>query len=163
MFNLGPSGLAAQAETEYLGLRHTLTWHVMTGPSEMTPIRQDLYLQADGGALTYTEPGQPIWDGVTRGGWHRVPERFRQALADACVPIIGDFEASAVCSKRRMAEKAASASVGTAQPREPEHRSGTSPWPEAIAGITAATALIATGGIVALQRTRRRRMAPISL
>ena len=161
--DLGSSALATRAGTVDLGPRHALTWHVMTGPGEMTPLRQDLYLQADGGPLTYTEPGQPIWGGVTRGGWYRAPERLRQALADACVPIIGDFEASAACSERRMAAKAASASVGTANPREREQRSGSSSWPEAIAGITAATALIVTGGMVAHKRTRRRRMAPISL
>jgi hypothetical protein len=161
--DLGSSGLAARAESESLGPRHTLTWHVMTGPGEMTPIRQDLYLQADGGPLIYTEPGQPVWDGVTRGGWHRAPERFRQALADACVPIIGDFEASTVCWERRWAAKAESARGTGRAVAEP---AAVDPWwPEAAAGLGAASAagLAAAVTLGRARLSRRRRMAPISL
>ena len=163
LFDLGPSGLAAQAKTEYLGLRHTLTWNVMTGPGETTPIRQDLYLQADGGPLTYTEPGQPIWDGVTRGGWHRAPERFRQALADACVPVIGDFEASTVCWERRWAAKAESAEGTGRAVAEPP--AGDPWWPEAAAasGAASAVGLAAAVTVRRARLSRRRRMAPISL
>lgn len=161
--DLGSSGLAARAESEYLGLRHTLTWHVMTGPGETTPVRQDLYLQADGGPLTYTEPGQPVWDGVTRGGWHRAPERFRQALADACVPMIGDLEASAVCWKRQLAAKAASAQGTGRAVAEPA--AGDPWWPEAAAGLGAASAagLAAAVTVRRARLSRRRRVAPISL
>ena len=40
-------------------------------------IRQDLYPYARGGAVTYTRPGQPIFDMTTRGGWYRDPELKR--------------------------------------------------------------------------------------
>ncbi|MGH9112624.1 MAG: hypothetical protein ACRDZN_10080 [Acidimicrobiales bacterium] len=156
--------LAPKAGTKYLGPRHTLVWQIMAGPGELTPIHQDLYLYADGGALTYTAPGQPIRDSVTRGGWYRAPAGLRQALADACVPIIGDFGASTVCAKEQMVAKAASApgSRPAAEVGPPAASSGASPWPEAIAGMTGATAL-AIGGTVAVRRSRqRRRMAPVS-
>jgi hypothetical protein len=160
--DLGSSGLAARPEAEHLGLRHTLTWHVMTGPGEMTPIRQDLYLQADGGPLIYTEPGQPIWDGVTRGGWYQASERLRQALADACVPIIGDFEASTVCWERRWAAKAESAQGTGRAVAEPP--AGDPWWPEIAAGLGAASAVgLAAAVTLRARLSRRRRMAPISL
>src|SRR5918995_29687 len=123
--DLGSSGLAARAESEYLGPRHTLTWHVMTGPGEMTPVRQ--------------------------------------ALADACVPIIGDFEASTVCWERRWAAKAESARGTGRAVAEPA--AGDPWWPEAAAGLGAASAA-GLAAAVALRRarlSRRRRMAPISL
>ena len=161
--DLGSSGLPARAEAVYLGPRHTLTWHVMTGPGETTPIRQDLYLQADGGPLIYTDPGQPIWDGVTSGGWYQPPERFRQALADACVPMLGNLEASPVCWKRQLAAKAASAQGTGRAVAEPA--AGDPWWPEAAAGSGAAS-VVGLAAAVTVRRarlSRRRRMAPISL
>jgi hypothetical protein len=166
--DVGASGLAPKLGTEHLGPRHTLTWQVMTGPDEMTPIRQDLYLHADSGPLTYTAPGQPIWDDVTRGGWYRAPDRLRQALADACVPIIGDSDASTVCWERRWAAKAAFA-VSTASAAKARRvvleAEPDSSWPAAVIGLTAAAAFGSLGGAVAVRRSRqrRRRMASISL
>jgi hypothetical protein len=160
--DLGSSGLAARAEAEHLGVRHRLTWHVMTGPGETTPIRQDLYLQADGGPLIHTEPGQPVWDGVTRGGWYQATERLRQALADACVPVIGDLEASTVCWERRWAAKAESAQGTGRAVAEPP--AGDPWWPEVAAGLGAASAVgLAAAVTLRARLSRRRRMAPISL
>lgn len=54
-----------------LGPRYTLVWTV---PAETTHrVQQDLYPYARGGAVTYTRPGQPIFDTRTRGGWYRNP------------------------------------------------------------------------------------------
>ena len=165
--DLGASALAPKAVTEHLGPRHTLTWHVMTGPDELTPVRQDLYLYADGGPLTYTAPDQPIWDSVTRGGWFRAPASLRQALADACVPIIGDFDASTMCEER---QRAAMAKSANAQPAKTvsgaSGRPSDSAWPEAVAGAAAAVVLAGLGGAVAFRRSRtrrRERVAPVPL
>ncbi|MGH9228334.1 MAG: hypothetical protein ACRD07_06290 [Acidimicrobiales bacterium] len=168
--DIGPSPLASEPPAGHVGLRHTLTWQVSTGPDETTPIRQDLYLHAEGGPLVYTAPGQPIGDEVTRGGWYRAPGRLRQVLADACVPIVGDFDASVTCWKRRWAAKAASASAtsaklasgGPAQEAEP----GDSVWSEPVAGMVVLLAGVGVGGAVAVRRhraRRRERVAPVPL
>jgi hypothetical protein len=152
----GPA-LAPEQPVAYLGPRHTLTWLVPTGPDETTAIRQDLYLYVDGGPLVYTAPGQPIWDGITGGGWYRAPDRLRTVLADACVPLVGEYEPSTTCWERRRAEKAKSAearmpargkAAGDAASRD-------SWWPEAIAVATAVAGL--TGISVAAVRRRSRR------
>jgi len=172
----GPSALAAEPPAARHGLRHTLTWHVMTGRGDTVPVRQDLYLYADGGPLVYTAPGQPIWGGVTRGGWYHASDDVRQALADACVPIIGDFGASKVCWERRWAAKAASAgkapsagtvaAVGNAPSVAVAGPVGDPWWPEAVAGLSAASAVAGVTGAVAVRvrRARRRdRVAPVPL
>ncbi len=54
-----------------LGPRYTIVWTV---PADTTTrVRQDLYPYARGGAVTYTKPGQPIFDMTTVGGWYRNP------------------------------------------------------------------------------------------
>ena len=46
--------------------------YVVPGPNGKTfHISQDLYAYAQGGAVTYMKPGQPIFDMTTRGGWYR--------------------------------------------------------------------------------------------
>jgi hypothetical protein len=141
----------------------------MTGPDETTAIRQDLYLYVAGGPLVYTAPGQPIWDGVTGGGWYRAPDRLRGALADACVPLIGEHArmGSTTCWERRWAAKANAAKApvsgrGKAAGRDSPSRD--SLWPEAIAAATAAAGLVGVSGAAALRRARRARggrVAPI--
>jgi hypothetical protein len=144
------AALLADAPTDDLGSHYTLTWQVMTGPEETTPIRQDLYLDAPGGPLVYTPAGQPIWDGVTRGGWYRPPERLRDVLASVGVPVAGASRKEASAS--RLTASSAPASGG-----EPAaSASGDAPWPVAITGLAAALAVAGLGGALALRRTRRR-------
>lgn len=62
-------------EPNALGPRYTIVWTVPGPPGDTThQVRQDLYPYARGGAVTYTRPGQPIFDMSTRGGWYRNPE-----------------------------------------------------------------------------------------
>jgi LPXTG-motif cell wall-anchored protein len=57
-----------------LGPRYTIVWTVPGPPGNSTHrVRQDLYPYARGGAVTYTKPGQPIFDMTTVGGWYRNP------------------------------------------------------------------------------------------
>jgi LPXTG-motif cell wall-anchored protein len=53
-----------------LGPRYTIVWTV-PAPGHTHRVRQDLYPYAAGGALTYTKPGQPIFEQKTLGGWYR--------------------------------------------------------------------------------------------
>lgn len=65
-----------------LGPRYTIVWTVPGPPGPATyRVRQDLYPYARGGAVTYTKPGQPIFDGTTQGGWYRSPELKRTLVA----------------------------------------------------------------------------------
>jgi len=58
-----------------LGPKYTIVWTVPGPPGPATRrVRQDLYPYARGASVTYTKPGQPIFEGTTRGGWYRSPE-----------------------------------------------------------------------------------------
>ena len=57
-----------------LGPRYTIVWTVPGPPGvSVHKVRQELYPYARGGAVTYTKPGQPIFDMTTVGGWYRNP------------------------------------------------------------------------------------------
>lgn len=68
-----------------LGPRYTITYTV-PGPSGTDEIRQDLYPYAQGGAVTYMAPGQPIFDMTTRGGWYTALPSLKDTLVDAGLP-----------------------------------------------------------------------------
>jgi hypothetical protein len=70
-FGQSPNPMLPGRPPGRLGPRYTIVWTV---PAETTHrVRQDLYPYARGGAVTYTRPGQPIFDTTTRGGWYRNP------------------------------------------------------------------------------------------
>jgi hypothetical protein len=54
-----------------LGPKMTIHYVVPGGDNTTFSISQDLYLYADGGAVTYMKPGQPIFGMATIGGWYR--------------------------------------------------------------------------------------------
>jgi hypothetical protein len=53
-----------------LGPKYTILWTVPI-PGHTHRVRQDVYPYAQGGAITYMKPGQPIFEMQTRGGWYR--------------------------------------------------------------------------------------------
>ncbi|HZA77002.1 MAG TPA: hypothetical protein VE623_11515 [Acidimicrobiales bacterium] len=129
-----------------LGPRHILTWQVIsgqdheTGEHEATPIRQDLYLDAEGGPVAYTAPAQRFRDDVTVEVWYRVPDALRDTLAAAGVPLTGNKIAS----------------EGSAVPPPAPGPSGDPVWPAVAAGAGAGLALVGVGGTLAMRRVRRR-------
>jgi hypothetical protein len=78
--------LREQPAARQLGARYTVTY-IVPGPSTSV-LRQDLYPYAAGGALSYMEPGQQIWDQKTHGGWYRagISSELRQMLVNAGLP-----------------------------------------------------------------------------
>jgi hypothetical protein len=70
-----------------LGPRYTITYRVPGPNGSIDTIRQDLYPYANGGALTYTEPGQKIFrtEG-TYGGWFRAGPALKTMLVDRGLP-----------------------------------------------------------------------------
>ena len=64
-----------------------MTWTVPGPDNEIWEIVQVLYPYADGAPWVYTEPGQPVFEGMrTRGGWFRAPERLLTMLDALGVP-----------------------------------------------------------------------------
>jgi hypothetical protein len=69
-----PNPMLAGRPTRKLGPRYSIVWTVPGPPGQTThTVKQDLYPYARGGAVTYTKPGQPIFDMKTLGGWYRNP------------------------------------------------------------------------------------------
>jgi len=69
-----------------LGPRFTIRYRVPGGGGEVFRITQDLYPYAKGGAVTYTKPGQRIFDMHTLGGWYRGGQSLKQVLVGAGLP-----------------------------------------------------------------------------
>jgi hypothetical protein len=68
-----------------LGPRYTIVWTVPV-PGHTHRVRQDLYPYAEGGALTYMKPGQPIYGSHTTGGWYRA-YGLKEALVRLGLPV----------------------------------------------------------------------------
>jgi hypothetical protein len=62
-----------------LGPHYRIRWTVPASTTHV--ITQDLYPYAKGGAVTYTRPGQPIFESKTIGGWYRNPELKRTLVS----------------------------------------------------------------------------------
>jgi hypothetical protein len=148
-----PPTFTEDAPPGKLGPRYTITWRLLTGPGETTPIRQDLYPEAPGGPLVHTAGGQAIFDGTTVGGWYAASFALRDVLGSLGVPVADSGPAKAAkASAARPGEARAAASNG-------------SPWPAVIIAATAVVALAGAGGAaVVVHRARRReRVAPVPL
>jgi hypothetical protein len=63
-----------------LGPRFAIDWTV-PAPGSTHRVRQDVYPYAREGAMTYTRPGQPIFDQKTVGGWYRAYGLKRTLMA----------------------------------------------------------------------------------
>jgi hypothetical protein len=92
-FGMTPSRVVEEAPTDDLGPRFVIRWRVPGPSGEDDEIVQELYPYADGGPLTYTEPGQPFFTTErTRGGWYRGPDRLLTTLEAMGLPALDDLE-----------------------------------------------------------------------
>lgn len=85
-FGQTPDPMLHSRPTGKLGSRFTIRYLVPGPNGERFRITQDLYPYAKGGALTYTRPGQRIFDMRTRGGWYRGGQELKQVLVRAGLP-----------------------------------------------------------------------------
>jgi hypothetical protein len=85
-FGQSPDPMLQSRPTGKLGPRFTIRYLVPGPNGERFRITQDLYLYAKGGALTYTKPGQRIFDMRIRGGWYRGGPALKQTLVRAGLP-----------------------------------------------------------------------------
>jgi hypothetical protein len=92
MFEASEAGrrLAAEKPAGSLGPRFELSYRVPDGTGTGSTVRQELYPQAPGGPVTYTEAGQAVFGTTTLGGWYRTPAGFGDVLERLGVPATTD-------------------------------------------------------------------------
>jgi hypothetical protein len=136
-FGQEPDPMLDAAPTDDLGPELTLTWRV-PGPSGATDtVHQLVYLDAEGGPLTYMPAGQPFFDeDETRGGWYRAPA----GLLDTVATITG-------------LDPEAPAAPADPPPPPPAPTPG---WPVWVIGAAAVAVSALAGAGVALSRRRLR-------
>jgi len=78
--NSSDQKLLTEAPTAQLGPKFLLSYRVPDATEAGSTVRQDLYPQAAGGPLTYTEPGQAVFGTRTSGGWYQTPPSFGRVL-----------------------------------------------------------------------------------
>lgn len=166
-FGQGTASLA-QPPTNDLGKqRLVITWDM---GSDHT-ITQEVYHRAQGGPVTYIEPGQRFWDDSTKtaGGWYRVRGDIETPLVQLGVsPDAFAIPTEAKSVKDAGAEqvtKATSAPVAAptlttvAAPSGSTTPSGSTINGRVIAAIAVATAVLVVA-VAAGTLTRRRRLMP---
>ena len=85
-FGQSPDPMLQGRPAGKLGPRYTIRYVVPAPEATAFHITQSLYPYAQGGALTYTKPGQAIFGMVTRGGWYRGGDALKQAVVKAGLP-----------------------------------------------------------------------------
>jgi hypothetical protein len=139
----GSAPLVAKAPPGDLGDRYVITWQMMINEDETTPLRQELYLDAEGGAVAYTPAGQPFFDVKTVAGWYRVPPSTVDAFAELGVPVSAKkLSASTAGGPPVDSSTADSSSAGRAV--------------LVVGGVGLAAAAAGLVGVVATRRARRR-------
>jgi hypothetical protein len=84
----GPSaGALAGRPAGDLGPRYVATYAWLIGQDETTPLREELYPFADGGAVTHTPPGQKVGESSAPGGWYRAGPELTLLLVNVGVPV----------------------------------------------------------------------------
>ena len=130
-----------------------ITWRLPDGGPKPGFVRQDLYLYAEGGPLTYTAPDQAVpGGGRTTGGWFRTPTALQPTWEELGLPTQSAPEgvASAPKSATPPAKDVAPARE-TAPASDPSR--GLARWP-AVA-VVAAVALAVIASRVTLGRRVR--------
>jgi len=85
-FQTSPDPMLASAPTKSLGSKYRIHFRVPGPDSGTFWIDQDVYPYAKGGALTYTKPGQRIFDSRTPGGWFLGGLPLKQTLQQHGLP-----------------------------------------------------------------------------
>jgi hypothetical protein len=146
MFGQSPNPMLAAAPTTRLGPRYRITWTIPDGEGRASRVRQDVYPYAAGGPVTYTWPGQPVFDDATKGGWYRGSDSLRRTLIGLGLP-----NRPALTALRGPGSSARPAPApAAAQPAPRNADRGAGAWPLVLAG--GVLALVAGTVAVALRR-----------
>jgi hypothetical protein len=124
------------------GAKYVVTYDYMVGQDEdldyvYEQIRQEIYPFAAGGPLTYTPPGQQLFEEPTGGGWLRAGDRFLSMLVSAGLPSTPPPAPFAPSSSEQAREASALARSGIVA-----------------AGVAAGIALLITALVVRRRRSR---------
>jgi len=95
LFQTSPNPMLGSARTKSLGPRYHIHYRVPGPESGAFPIDQDVYPYAEGGALTYTKPGQRIFDSRAVGGWFLGGTQLKLLLQQHGLPATAPSEPSA--------------------------------------------------------------------
>jgi len=153
MFGQSPDPMLEAAPTKRLGPRYTITWTIPDGSGTAKKIRQDVYPYAAGGPVTYTKPGQPVFDQTTRGGWYKASDDLRQQLIALGLP---DKAPQAAASGGSGANAAGGSSARPA-PARPAVAPAPAIWPRVLAAGALLLLVVGTAAVVL-----RRRPGPAS-
>lgn len=84
----GPAdGLLDDPPTDDLGPKYEIAYRIPGSNAPDEVVRQDLYPLASVGPLTYTAPGQVVYDAPSRGGWYRGRAAFAELLDGLGIPV----------------------------------------------------------------------------
>ena len=126
VFSPEPNPMVASHPKGDLGPKYTITYTVPNGSDVDDMIRQDVYPYAKPSPVTYTAPGQKIFDRQTRGGWFQADARLKETLLSAGLPA-----------------------------RAPAISSGDASFPIHLVGLLAAALLLATATAFVVRRRTR--------
>jgi hypothetical protein len=148
MFGQSPDPMldAAPTPTGRLGARYTITWTIPDGSGTARQIRQDVYPYAAGGPVTYTKPGQLVFDESTRGGWYKASDGLRQHLISLGLPNKAPLVSAA---SGQGSSSASPAPVGPAPAAAP------AVWPRVLVGGALLLLVVLMAGTVAAVLRRR--------
>ena len=148
MFGQSPDPMldAAPTPTGRLGPHYTITWTIPDGGGTARQIRQDVYPYAAGGPVTYTRPGQPVFDDSTRGGWYKASDSLRQQLISLGLP---DKAPLVPAAGAQGGSSASPAPVGPAAAGAP------AVWPRVLVGGALLLLVVLMAGTVSLVLRRR--------
>jgi hypothetical protein len=94
VFNQQPSPMLPARPDGDLGPKYTVTYTVPDGDGAPTTIRQEVYPYAKPLPVTYTAPGQPIFDAETTGGWYPATSGLTETLVAAGLPATAPVSSS---------------------------------------------------------------------
>jgi hypothetical protein len=142
MFEPSDRRVVSEAPEGPLGPKFEISFRVPDGDGTASTVLQELYPQASGGPVTYTEEGQEVFGMTTRGGWYRTPASFSGLLERLGVPAVA-------ASGQSQAEPFAAP--------EPADAAPTTSGLAIVATIVAAVAAVIGGGMLAWWRVNVKR------
>ncbi|HEV8649777.1 MAG TPA: hypothetical protein VG276_10320 [Actinomycetes bacterium] len=149
MFGQSPDPMLDAAPTKRLGPRYTITWTIPDGSGTAKKIRQGVYPYAAGGPVTYTSPGQPVFDQTTRGGWYKASDSLRQHLISLGLPNKAPLAAA---SGGGSAANPAGGANASPAPARPAAADAPAVWPRVLVGGALLLLVAGTAAVVLRRR-----------
>lgn len=147
MFETQPDPMLSARPAGALGVRYAVRYLVPGGDAGAAVVAQSIYPYAEAGILTFTAPGQPIFQGqTTRGGWFLAPAKLRSSLAALHVAIGPAPRASLAATPQPPARAATGHGGATARSSGPAR-------PDAAAAGLGLLATLILGAVVLRRRS----------